>query len=179
MSILYDMYKDEIQKKMIEKFGYKNIMEVPKIVKVCVNMGLGEAIQNQKVLETSVQEISAITGQKPVITKAKKSIAGFKLRAGMSIGCFVTLRRDRMYQFLTKLINVALPRVRDFKGVSKKSFDGRGNYSLGLREQIIFPEIDYEKVDSFRGMSIAIITTAKTDEECHYLLECFGMPFKK
>ncbi len=179
MSILNKMYKDEIQKKMMEKFEYKNIMEVPKIVKISVNMGLGEAIQNHKVLESAAQEISAITGQKPVISKAKKSIAGFKLRTGMNIGCFVTLRRERMYEFLTKLINVALPRVRDFKGVSKKAFDGRGNYSLGLREQIIFPEIDYEKIDSFRGMSIAIITTAKTDEECRYLLECFGMPFKK
>lgn len=179
MSILNQLYNDEIRKRMIDKFEYKNIMEVPRIVKICVNMGLGEAIQNHKVLESSAQELAAITGQKPVITKAKKSIAGFKLRAGMSIGCYVTLRRERMYEFLNKLINVALPRVRDFKGVSKKSFDGRGNYSLGLKEQIIFPEIDYEKIDNFRGMSIAIITTAKTDEECYWLLESFGMPFKK
>lgn len=179
MSILSDMYKNEIQKKMIEKFQYRNVMEVPKIKKICVNMGLGEAIQNHKVLESSLQELTIIAGQRPVITKAKKSIAGFKLRSGMSIGCFVTLRRDKMYEFLNKLVNVALPRVRDFKGVSNKAFDGRGNYSLGLKDQLIFPEIEYEKIDSFRGMSITIVTTAKTDEECQYLLRCFGMPFKK
>lgn len=179
MSILHQIYKDEIQKKMTEKFQYKNSMEIPKIVKICVNMGLGEAIQNAKVLESAEKDLATITGQKPVITKAKKSIASFKLRSGMSIGCFVTLRREKMYEFMSKLINVALPRVRDFKGVSKKAFDGRGNYSLGLKDQLIFPEIEYEKIDAFRGMSITIVTNAKTDEECHYLLECFGMPFKK
>jgi len=179
MSVLADTYKNEIMKKAMERFKYANTMEIPRLVKVVVNMGVGEAIQNIKALENSVEELKAVTGQKPIVNKAKRSIAGFKLREGMPIGTSVTLRRDRMYDFLYKLINVALPRVRDFKGVSRKSFDGRGNYNLGIKEQIIFPEIDYEKVDNFRGLSISIITTAKTDEEAEYLLECFGMPFTR
>jgi large subunit ribosomal protein L5 len=153
-------------------------MEIPKIEKIVVNMGLGEAIQNAKILDSAVEELSAIVGQKPVITKAKKSIATFKLRQGMSIGCRVTLRKDRMYEFFDRLVNVALPRVRDFRGISPKSFDGRGNFSLGLEEQIIFPEIDYDKVDKIRGMNISIVTTAKTDDEARFLLRLMGMPFR-
>jgi large subunit ribosomal protein L5 len=157
----------------------KNVMEVPRVEKVVLNMGLGEAIQNVKVLESAVEELTRISGQKPVVTKARKSIAQFKLREGMPIGCMVTLRRDKAYEFLDRLINVALPRVRDFKGVSKKGFDGRGNYTLGIREQLIFPEIDLDKVDKVKGLNVTIVTTAKNDEEGYALMEAIGMPFPK
>jgi large subunit ribosomal protein L5 len=173
-----DYYENEVRAALIRKFKYKNVMQAPKIEKVVVNIGLGEAIQNIKTLDVAAADVMAITGQKPVITKAKKSIASFKLRAGMPIGCMVTLRRERMYEFFHKLVYVVLPRVRDFKGVSPKSFDGRGNYTLGLREQIIFPEIDYDKIDKVRGMNITIQTTAKTDEEGFELLKLMGMPFR-
>jgi len=163
---------------MIQKFGYKNIMQVPKLEKVVVNMGLGEAIQNSKIIDAAINDIMTITGQRPVVTKAKKSIAAFKLRAGMSVGAKVTLRGDRMYEFMDRLVNIALPRVRDFRGVSPKSFDGRGNYSMGVKEQLIFPEIDYDKIDKARGMDIIIVTTAKTDEEARELLKLMGMPFR-
>jgi large subunit ribosomal protein L5 len=162
---------------MMQEFSYKNTMQVPRLEKITVNVGLGEATQNIKVLDTTVAEITAITGQKPVVTRAKKAIANFKLREGVPIGCMVTLRRDRMYEFLDRLIHVALPRVRDFKGISDRSFDGRGNYSLGLREQIIFPEIQVDKVEKTRGMTVSIITTAKTDQEGRRLLKLLGMPF--
>lgn len=162
---------------LMKRFGYKSPMAVPKLTKIIVNMGLGEAVSDPKVLDKAVEELTAITGQKPVITKARKSIAGFKLRAGMPIGCMVTLRKQRMYEFLDRLVNVALPRVRDFKGVSPKAFDGRGNYALGLREQIIFPEINYDKIDKVRGLSVSIVTTARTDEEGYQLLKELGMPF--
>jgi len=162
----------------MKRFGYKNIMQAPKLKRIVINMGLGEAIQNIKVLDSAVEEISLITGQRPVITKARKSIAQFKLRKGMPIGCMVTLRRDRMYEFFNRLMNIALPRVRDFRGVSGKSFDGRGNYALGIREQLIFPEIDYDKIDKVKGMNIIIVTTAKTDEEGKELLRLLGMPFR-
>jgi large subunit ribosomal protein L5 len=165
--------------KLMEKFAYRNAMQVPKIEKVVLNMGVGEAIQNPKSLDGAVADLTAISGQKPVITKAKASIAGFKLREGMSIGCKVTLRGDRMYDFLDKLINVALPRVRDFRGVSPKAFDGRGNYTLGIKEQLIFPEIDYDKIDKIRGLEVVIVTTAKTDEEARELLKLMGMPFRE
>lgn len=173
-----EFYEKEVRAALMRQFKYKSVMQVPKIEKIVVNVGLGEAIQNVKALDAAAQDIAAITGQKPVITKAKKSIASFKLREGMSIGCMVTLRRERMYEFLHKLVFVVLPRVRDFKGVSPKSFDGRGNYTLGLKEQIIFPEIDYDKVDKVRGMNITIGTTAKTDEEGFELLKLMGMPFR-
>lgn len=179
MSRLKDIYNDEIKSAMIEKFGYKNVMQVPKIAKIVINMGVGEAKENAKVLESAVKDLTTIAGQKPVITKAKKSVANFKLREGMSIGCKVTLRGDKMYEFADRLINLALPRVRDFRGVSADSFDGRGNYALGIKEQIIFPEIEYDKVDKVRGMDIIFVTTAKTDEEARELLRLFGMPFKK
>jgi large subunit ribosomal protein L5 len=162
----------------MKRFSYKNRMEVPKLDKIVINMGLGEAIQNIKILDSAVQELSQITGQKPVITKAKKSIAQFKLRTGMPIGCMVTLRKERMYEFFNRLVNVTLPRVRDFKGLSGKSFDGRGNYALGIREQLIFPEIHYDKIDKVKGMNIVIVTTAKTDEEGKELLRLLGMPFR-
>lgn len=178
MARLKEFYKDEIIPKLRNDFGYKNIMEVPKILKVVVNMGLGEAIQNVKILDSASSEISAITGQKPVITKAKKSIATFKLREGMPIGCMVTLRRDTMYEFLDRLMNVSLPRVRDFKGVSGKAFDGKGNYTLGVKEQLIFPEINYDTVDKIKGMNITIVTSAKNDEEGKALLKYLGMPFR-
>lgn len=178
MTRLKELYDTELIAKMTSEFNYKNVMEVPKIEKVVVNMGLGEAIQNVKILDSASTEIVAITGQKPVVTKAKKSIASFKLREGMPIGCMVTLRKEKMYEFLDRLINVSLPRVRDFKGVSAKAFDGRGNYSLGIKEQIIFPEIDYDKIDKIKGMNITIVTTAKTDEEARALLKYFGMPFR-
>jgi len=165
--------------KLMEKFAYRNPMQVPKIEKVVLNMGVGEAIQNPKSLDGAVADLRAISGQKPVITKAKASIAGFKLREGMSIGCKVTLRGERMYDFLDKLINVALPRVRDFRGVSPKAFDGRGNYTLGIKEQLIFPEIDYDKIDKIRGLEVVIVTTAKTDEEARELLRLMGMPFRE
>ncbi|KJR96703.1 MAG: 50S ribosomal protein L5 [Peptococcaceae bacterium BRH_c4a] len=163
---------------MMEKFGYKNIMEVPKLEKVIINVGVGEAIQNSKALDAAVSDVTTITGQRPVVTKAKKSIAAFKLRQGMKIGCKVTLRGDRMYHFVDKLFNIALPRVRDFRGVSPKSFDGRGNYSMGVKEQLIFPEIEYDKIDKVRGMDIIFVTTARTDEEARELLRLMGMPFR-
>jgi large subunit ribosomal protein L5 len=178
MARLKAYYKKEVVPALIKAFDYKNPMEVPRLVKIVVNMGLGEAVQNVKVLDRAVEEMTMIVGQKPVITKARKSIATFKLRQGMSIGCCVTLRRERMFEFLDRLVNVALPRVRDFRGISGKSFDGRGNFALGLKEQIIFPEIEYDKVEKVRGMNIAIVTTAKTDEEARQLLKLMGMPFK-
>jgi len=178
MAKLKDVYEDKVIPGLMKRFNYRNKMEVPKLEKIVVNMGLGEAIQNIKILDSAVQEISQITGQKPVITKAKKSIAQFKLRTGMPIGCMVTLRKERMYEFFTRLVNIALPRVRDFKGLSGKSFDGRGNYALGIREQLIFPEIRYDKIDKVKGMNIVIVTTAKTDEESKELLRMLGMPFR-
>jgi len=178
MSRLKEYYKKEVVPALIKAFDYKNPMEVPRLVKIVVNMGLGEAVQNVKILDRAVEEMTMIVGQKPVITKARKSIATFKLRQGMSIGCCVTLRRERMFEFLDRLVNVALPRVRDFRGISTKSFDGRGNFALGLKEQIIFPEIEYDKVEKVRGMNIAIVTTAKTDDEARQLLKLMGMPFK-
>lgn len=178
MARLYEVYKQEITPKLMDKFQYKNVMQVPRVDKIIINIGVGEAIQNPKALDAAVNDLSLITGQKPVITKAKKSIAGFKLREGMSIGCKVTLRGERMYQFLDKLINVVLPRVRDFRGVSPQAFDGRGNYSLGIKEQTIFPEIEYDKIDKIRGMEVIIVTTAKTDEEARELLRSMGMPFR-
>jgi large subunit ribosomal protein L5 len=178
MSRLKERYTREIAPKLMKEFGYTNPMQVPRLTKLLINMGLGEAIQNIKVLDSAMEELRAITGQKPVATKAKRSIANFKLRKGMSIGCMVTLRKERMYEFFDRLVNVALPRVRDFKGVSGKSFDGRGNYSLGIREQIIFPEIDYDKIDKIKGLNINVVTTAKTDEEGKALLRFLGMPFK-
>lgn len=178
MARLKELYKSEIVPAMIKKFGYKNPMEVPRLEKIVVNMGLGEAIQNPKVLDYAMEELSLIVGQKPVITKAKKSIASFKLRKGMSIGCCVTLRRERMYEFFDRLVNVSLPRIRDFRGVSPRSFDGRGNFAIGIKEQIIFPEINYDKVDKLRGMNIVIVTTAKTDDEARELLRLLGMPFR-
>ena len=174
---LQEKYKNEAVKAMVDKFHYKNVMEIPKIEKVIINMGVGEAVTNSKALETAVAQLTQIACQKPVITKAKKSIAAFKLREGMPIGAKVTLRGDRMYYFLDKLMNIALPRVRDFRGVSSTSFDGRGNYALGLKEQLIFPEIEYDKVDKVQGMDIIIVTTAKTDEEARELLRLLGMPF--
>lgn len=178
MARLQDRYNAEIVPSLKEKFGYRNVMQVPKLSKVVVNMGLGDAIENVKVIETAAAEIGVITGQKPVVTKARKSIANFKLREGVPIGVMVTLRRDRMYQFLDKLITIALPRVRDFKGVSPRGFDGRGNYTLGIREQIMFPEINYDKIEKIRGMNITIVTTARTDEEGLELLRLMGMPFR-
>jgi large subunit ribosomal protein L5 len=177
MARLKKKYDDEVVPAMMKEFGYKNTMQVPRLEKITVNVGLGEATQNIKALDTAVAEIAAITGQKPVVTRAKKSIANFKLREGVPIGCMVTLRRDRMYEFLDRLIHVALPRVRDFKGVSDRSFDGRGNYSLGLREQIIFPEIQVDKIEKTRGMTVSFITNARTDNEGRVLLKLMGMPF--
>lgn len=179
MSRLKDMYKDEIVDAMIKKFGYKNIMEVPKLDKIVLNMGVGEAKDNAKVLETAVKDMETITGQKAVLTKAKNSVANFKIREGMPIGCKTTLRGDKMYEFLDRLVNLALPRVRDFRGVNANAFDGRGNYALGIKEQIIFPEIEYDKVDKVRGMDIIFVTTANTDEEARELLRLFNMPFAK
>ncbi len=178
MSTLKEKYLTEVRPFLIEHFGYKNILEAPRLEKVVVNMGIGEGKDNPKLLEAAAKELSLITGQKPVITRAKKSVASFKLREGMSIGCKVTLRGEKMYDFVNKLINVALPRVRDFRGISPKSFDGRGNYSFGLKEQIIFPEINYDEVEKIQGMDIIIVTTAKTDEEARELLKKLGMPFK-
>jgi large subunit ribosomal protein L5 len=178
MSAINDFYKKEVVPALMKRFSYKNIMQVPKLEKVVINMGLGEAIQNIKILDSAVEEIAAITGQKPVVTKAKRAIAQFKLRFGMPIGCMVTLRKERMYEFFNRLINVALPRVRDFRGLSPHSFDGRGNYALGIKEQIIFPEINYDKIDKIKGMNIVIVTTAKTDEEGKELLRLLGMPFR-
>jgi large subunit ribosomal protein L5 len=178
-SRLFEFYRQECVPKMMQEFRYKSSMQVPKIEKIVVNLGLGEAIQNIKLLESASTELAAITGQKPVITRAKRSIAAFKLREGMPIGCMVTLRKSRMYDFFDKLVNVVLPRVRDFRGLSGKSFDGRGNYTLGIKEQIIFPEIDYDKIDKVKGMNITIVTTAPTDEEGRQLLALMGMPFRK
>jgi large subunit ribosomal protein L5 len=178
MAKMKDVYQEKAVPALMKRFGYQNRMEVPRLEKIVINMGLGEAIQNIKILDSAVQELSQITGQKPIITKAKKSIAQFKLRTGMPIGCMVTLRKERMYEFFSRLVNIALPRVRDFKGVSGKSFDGRGNYSLGIREQLIFPEIHYDKIDKVKGMNIIIVTTAKTDEEGKELLKLLGMPFR-
>lgn len=179
MNRFREFYNTEIVDAMMKKFAYKNKLEVPKIEKIVVNMGLGEAKENAKVLENATNDMSIITGQKPVITRAKKSIAAFKLRAGMPIGCKVTLRGDKMYSFADRLISVALPRVRDFRGISGEAFDGRGNYTLGIKEQLIFPEIRYDKIDKIRGMDIVFVTTAKTDEEAKELLTLFGMPFRK
>ena len=179
MARLKDRYKDELAPSLLKELQLSNVMEIPRVEKVVVNMGIGEAIQNIKLLESAVEELGMITGQKPVITKAKKSIAGFKLREDMPIGCMVTLRRERAYEFLDRLINIALPRVRDFKGVSPKAFDGRGNYTLGVREQIIFPEIDLEKIAKIGGLNISIVTSAPTDEQGRALLAAFGMPFRK
>lgn len=178
-SRLKEKYLNEVVPALMEKFQYKNVMEVPRLEKIVINMGLGEAKDNPKALESAVKELSLITGQKPVVTKAKKSIANFKVRKGMNIGAKVTLRGDRMYHFFDKLVNVSLPRVRDFRGVNPSSFDGRGNYSLGIKEQLIFPEIDYDMVEGIRGLDISIVTTAKTDEEAKAFLELMGMPFKK
>ena len=178
MSQLKDFYIKEAVPKLVKAFKYNNIMEVPKLRKVVLNMGLGEAIQNIKLLDAAGEELKTIAGQKPVITRAKKSIAAFKLREGMPIGCMVTLRRDRMYDFFYKLVNVALPRVRDFRGISVKAFDGRGNYSLGIKEHIIFPEIDYDKIDRIKGLNISVVTSAKNDEEGKELLRLLGMPFR-
>ena len=178
MAKLLEQYKQEITPKLMDKFGYKNVMQVPKIEKIIVNIGVGEAIQNPKALDGAVNDLMIITGQKPIVTKAKKSIAGFKLREGMPIGCKVTLRGERMYDFLNRLVNVVLPRVRDFRGVSPQAFDGRGNYSLGIKEQTIFPEIEYDKIDKIRGLEVVIVTSAKTDEEARELLKSMGMPFR-
>lgn len=177
MARLKDKYTNEVAQAMMEKFGYTNVMQLPKIEKVVINMGVGEAVGNPKVLDAAVNDLTMIAGQRPVITRAKKSIAAFKIREGMAIGTKVTLRGERMYQFLDKLFNVALPRVRDFRGVNPGSFDGRGNYTLGVKEQLIFPEIEYDKVDKIRGMDIIIVTTANTDEEARELLKLMGMPF--
>ena len=179
MARLKDLYKDEIVAAMTKKFGYKNIMEVPKLDKIVVNMGVGEAKDNAKALENAVHDMEQITGQKAVLTKAKKSIANFKIREGMAIGCKTTLRGDKMYEFLDRLVNLALPRVRDFRGINPNGFDGRGNYALGIKEQFIFPEIEYDKIDKTRGMDIIFVTTAKTDEEARELLTLFNMPFAK
>jgi len=176
---LKEKYLKEVVPALMSKFNYKSIMQAPKIEKIVINMGVGDAVQNSKALDNAVEELAAISGQKPVVTRAKKSIAGFRLREGMPIGAKVTLRGERMYEFLDKLVSVSLPRVRDFRGVSKKSFDGRGNYTLGIKEQLIFPEIDYDKVAKVRGMDIVIVTTAKTDEEARELLAQLGMPFQK
>jgi len=178
MARLKNYYKSEVVPAMMKQFGYNNTMQVPRLEKIIVNMGLGEAIQNVKILESASAEIGALTGQKPVITKARKSIATFKLRKGMSIGCMVTLRKERMYEFFDRLVNVALPRIRDFRGIPASSFDGRGNFAMGIKEQFIFPEIDYDKIDKVKGMNVVIVTTARTDEEARHLLRLLGMPFR-
>ncbi|MCM1185033.1 MAG: 50S ribosomal protein L5 [Lachnoclostridium sp.] len=179
MSRLKDLYKDEIVAAMTKKFGYKNVMEVPKLEKIVINMGVGEAKENAKVLENAVADMEAIAGQKAILTKAKKSVANFKIREGMAIGCKTTLRGEKMYEFLDRLVNLALPRVRDFRGVNPNAFDGRGNYALGIKEQFIFPEIEFDKIDKTRGMDVIFVTTAKTDEEARELLTLFNMPFAK
>ncbi|OCC15059.1 LSU ribosomal protein L5p (L11e) [Dissulfuribacter thermophilus] len=179
MVLLEQKYKEECIPALMERYGYKNPFQVPRIEKVSLNMGLGEAIQNPKLLDAAVEELTLIAGQRAVVTRAKKSIAAFKVRAGMPIGCRVTLRKQRMWDFLTKLIHLAIPRVRDFRGISRKAFDGKGNYTLGIKEHIIFPEIDYDKVDKVKGLNCTIVTTAKTDEEALVLLETLGMPFRK
>ena len=179
MSRLKDLYSNEIKDAMVKKFGYKNVMQIPKLDKIVINMGVGEAKENAKVLDTAIKDLETITGQKAVVTRAKKSVANFKLREGMPIGCKVTLRGEKMYEFTDRLVNLALPRVRDFRGVNPDAFDGRGNYALGIKEQLIFPEIEYDKVDKVRGMDIIFVTTAETDEEARELLTLFGMPFAK
>lgn len=178
MARLQEFYKEKVVPELVKQFGYKSVMEVPRIEKITLNMGVGEAVADKKVMEHAVSDMQKIAGQKPVVTKAKKSIAGFKIRDDYPIGCKVTLRRERMYEFLDRLVTIALPRVRDFRGVSAKSFDGRGNYNMGVREQIIFPEIEYDKIDALRGMNITITTTAKTDDEARALLAAFKFPFK-
>ena len=179
MNRLQEKYQNSVRAELQQKFGYKSSMQIPKIEKIVINMGCGDAVANSKVLDDAVEDLTIIAGQKPVVTKAKKSIANFKLREGMNIGCKVTLRGDKMYEFTDRLINIALPRVRDFRGVKANSFDGRGNYTMGIKEQLIFPEIEYDKVDKIRGMDIVFVTTAKTDEEARELLKLFGMPFAK
>ncbi|MBA3004596.1 MAG: 50S ribosomal protein L5 [Desulfurivibrio sp.] len=179
MAGVKEVYQSECVPQLMKEFGYQNIMQVPKITKIVLNMGLGEAVQNPKIIDSAVQELTLIAGQKAVVTKAKKSIAGFKLREGVPIGCRVTLRGDRMYDFFAKLVHIALPRVRDFRGLSTKSFDERGNYAMGIKEHIIFPEIDYDKIDKIKGLNIAITTTAQTDDEGRFLLKAMGMPFRK
>ena len=178
MARLQQLYQDEIAGKLKEKFGFKSVMEVPKITKITVNMGVGEAVGDKKIMDFAVGDLTKITGQKPIVKNARKSVAAFKIRDGWPVGCKVTLRRERMYEFLDRLINVAIPRIRDFRGLNAKSFDGRGNYSLGVKEQIIFPEVDYDKIDTLRGMDITITTTAKNDEQGRALLEAFRFPFK-
>ncbi|MFP4208460.1 MAG: 50S ribosomal protein L5 [Wenzhouxiangella sp.] len=178
MARLQQYYRDTVIGQLTEEFGYRNVMEVPRVEKITLNMGLGEAVGDKKVIDNAVSDMAKIAGQRPVVTKARKSVASFKIRDGYPIGCKVTLRRDRMYEFLDRLVNVALPRVRDFRGIPRKSFDGSGNYSLGIKEQIIFPEINYDQIDSIRGMDIAITTSAKTDEEGLALLKAFGFPFR-
>ena len=179
MNRLQERYKNEISKNLMEKFGYKSVMQLPKMEKIVINIGVGDATTNSKYLDEAVEELTAIAGQAPVVTKAKKSIAGFKIREGQPIGCKVTLRGEKMYEFLDKLVSISLPRVRDFRGVPKNSFDGRGNYTLGIKEQLIFPEIDFDKVSKIRGMDIVIVTTANSDKEAYTLLELLGMPFSK
>ena len=179
MSRLNDLYQEEIRKSLREKFGYKNEMQIPKLEKIVINIGVGEATENSKTIDAAASDLATITGQKPIICKALRSLAAWKIREGMPLGCKVTLRGERMYEFLDRLINIALPRVRDFRGISATSFDGRGNYAFGVKEQLIFPEVDYEKIDRIRGMDIIIVTTAKTDEEAREMLIQFGMPFKK
>ncbi|MFC3912632.1 50S ribosomal protein L5 [Pseudaeromonas sharmana] len=179
MAKLHDVYKQKVAKELMTQFGYKTVMQVPRIEKITLNMGVGEALADKKILENAVADLAAISGQKPLVTKARKSVAGFKIREGYPIGCKVTLRGERMWEFLERLICIAMPRIRDFRGVSAKSFDGRGNYSMGVREQIIFPEIDYDKVDKVRGLDITITTSAKSDEEGRALLAAFSFPFRK
>jgi large subunit ribosomal protein L5 len=179
MARLYEFYKDKVTKDLMKQFGYKSVMEVPRIEKITLNMGVGEAVADKKVMEFAVGDMQKIAGQKPVVTMSKKSIAGFKIREGYPVGCKVTLRKERMYEFLDRLISVAIPRIRDFRGISGKSFDGRGNYNMGVKEQIIFPEIEYEKIDALRGMNITITTSAKTDDEAKALLLAFKLPLKK
>ena len=179
MAKLHDYYRDQVVNELKNKFGYKSVMQVPRIEKITLNMGVGEALTDKKLLDNAVADLAAISGQKPLVTKARKSVAGFKIRQGYPIGCKVTLRGERMWEFFERLITIAVPRIRDFRGLSAKSFDGRGNYSMGVREQIIFPEIDYDKIDKIKGMDITFTTTAKTDEEAQALLELLGMPFEK
>ena len=179
LSRLKDLYSNEIKDAMVKKFGYKNVMQIPKLDKIVINMGVGEAKENAKVLDTAIKDLETITGQKVVVTRAKKSVANFKLREGMPIGCKVTLRGEKMYEFLDRFVNLALPRVRDFRGINPNGFDGRGNYAVGIKEQLIFPEIEYDKVDKVRGMDVIMVTTAHTDEEARELLTLFGMPFSK
>jgi large subunit ribosomal protein L5 len=178
MSRLATQYQEQIVGQLQERFGYKSVMQVPRLVKITLNMGVGEAINDKKIMENAVRDLTQISGQKPIVTKARKSVAGFKIREGWPIGCKVTLRRERMYEFLDRLINIAIPRVRDFRGLSPKAFDGRGNYSIGVREQIIFPEIDYDKIDAIRGLDVTITTTAQTDAEGRALLDAFNFPFR-